>query len=158
MCRALERASKAEAELAEERKENCEQARLLAMSASRESATLGKLERERRDREKAEAELAEVRCQLDFANKSWCENHQAFIKAHAELTTYKPEPHKCSGDIDCVTCNDFYFSHEQLINIAKQLQTQNAKLKGLLERAIKKLLVLNSYDAAVIHSELEALK
>ena len=39
-----ERAEKAEAELAEI-KENCEQARLLAMSASRESATIGKTQR-----------------------------------------------------------------------------------------------------------------
>ena len=34
-----------EAELAEEIKENCDQARLLAMSASRESATIGKTQR-----------------------------------------------------------------------------------------------------------------
>ena len=40
-----ERAEKAEAELADEIKENCEQARLLAMSASRESATIGKTQR-----------------------------------------------------------------------------------------------------------------
>ena len=75
-----ERAEKAEAELAEEIKENCDQARLLAMSASRESAALGKTQRLEAQNEKLRGLLELVsRQQLwtvptPYRTQSWISN------------------------------------------------------------------------------------